>query len=58
MVPMALDGGTQLFGWRESTWELRTLTGIIFGLGVCWFVLPYIEYGASSKARVTGDAVA
>jgi uncharacterized membrane protein len=58
MVPMALDGGTQLFGWRESTWELRTLTGIIFGLGVCWFVLPYIEHSASSKARGTGDAVA
>ncbi len=43
MLPMALDGGTQLFGWRESNWELRTLTGSIFGLGVCWFVLPMLE---------------
>ncbi len=43
MLPMALDGGTQLFGWRESTWELRTLTGVLFGLGVCWFALPTIE---------------
>jgi uncharacterized membrane protein len=33
MIPMTLDGGTQLFGWRESNWELRTLTGVIFGLG-------------------------
>ena len=42
MVPMAWDAGTGLFGLRESTWELRTLTGAIFGLGVCWFVLPII----------------
>ena len=41
-LPMALDGGTQLFGWRESTWELRTLTGVVFGLGVCWLLLPQI----------------
>lgn len=43
MLPMALDGGTQLFGWHESNWELRTLTGMIFGLGVCWFILPRIQ---------------
>ena len=43
MLPMALDGGTQLFGWHESNWELRTLTGVIFGLGVCWFILPRIQ---------------
>ena len=35
--------GTQLFGLRESNWELRTLTGVIFGLGVCWFLLPQIQ---------------
>jgi len=46
MLPMALDGGTQLFGWRESNWELRTLTGAIFGLGVCWFLLPMLEAAA------------
>ena len=50
MVPMALDGGTQLFGWRESTWELRTLTGVIFGLGVCWFLLPLLEDAAAGTA--------
>ena len=53
MLPMALDGGTQLFGWRESNWELRTLTGVIFGLGVCWFALPTIEQivGATMSSR-------
>ena len=50
MIPMAWDGGTQLFGWRESNWELRTLTGAIFGLGVCWFVLPYLESAADDSA--------
>ena len=43
MVPIALDGFTQMFGLRESNWELRTLTGVIFGLGICWFLLPQIE---------------
>jgi uncharacterized membrane protein len=46
MLPMALDGFTQMFGLRESNWELRTLTGIIFGLGLCWFILPQIDEAA------------
>jgi uncharacterized membrane protein len=48
MVPMALDGGTQLFGWHESNVYLRLLTGAIFGLMTAWFVLPQIE-GAPDK---------
>lgn len=51
LLPMALDGGTQLFGWRESNWELRTLTGAIFGLGVCWLLLPALEDAAALTAR-------
>ena len=31
MVPMALDGFTQLFGFRESTNTLRVLTGSLLG---------------------------
>ncbi|HET8905685.1 MAG TPA: DUF2085 domain-containing protein [Ktedonobacterales bacterium] len=49
MVPMALDGFTQMFGLRESNWELRTLTGVIFGLGLCWCLLPQIEEAAWSE---------
>lgn len=48
MMPMALDGGTQFFGWRESTVWLRVLTGIVFGLGTAWFTLPQLE--ASARA--------
>ncbi len=44
LVPIALDGGTQLFGWRESTWELRVLTGAIFGVASVWFLFPYMEF--------------
>ena len=43
ILPMAWDGITQMFGWRESTWELRLLTGTLFGLGNIWFVLPLIQ---------------
>jgi uncharacterized membrane protein len=43
IAPMALDGFTQLFGWRESTWELRTATGLLFGLASAWLVLPRLD---------------
>lgn len=52
MVPMALDGGTQLFGLHESNVYLRLLTGIIFGLATAWFVLPQIEDASVVPAPV------
>lgn len=53
MLPMALDGGTQLFGWHESNVYLRLLTGAIFGLMTAWFVLPQIEETSEGPASVT-----
>lgn len=44
-VPMAIDGFTQLFGLRESTWELRLITGSLFAFGVMWFSLPRLDEG-------------
>jgi uncharacterized membrane protein len=44
-LPMAVDGFTQLFGLRESTWELRLLTGSLFAFGVMWFALPRLDDG-------------
>lgn len=44
--PMALDGFSQLAGLRESTWELRTLTGALFGLACVWFGFPLLERNA------------
>jgi uncharacterized membrane protein len=43
ILPMALDGFTQLFGWRESTPELRVLTGALFGLASVWLIYPRID---------------
>jgi len=43
ILPMAIDGFTQLFGWRESTWELRVATGLLFGLASAWLVLPRLD---------------
>jgi uncharacterized membrane protein len=43
ILPMAVDGFTQLFGWRESTWELRVVTGLLFGLASAWLVLPRLD---------------
>ena len=44
-VPIAVDGFTQLFGLRESTWFLRTVTGALFGWGSVWIIYPFIERG-------------
>ena len=43
ILPMAIDGTTQMVGLRESAWLLRVLTGTLFGLGNIWFVLPLIQ---------------
>lgn len=43
MLPIALDGFTQMFGLRESNWILRTLTGTLFGMGTIWFALPMMQ---------------
>ncbi len=43
ILPMALDGTTQMFGLRESTWQLRMITGTLFGVGSIWFVLPFMQ---------------
>jgi uncharacterized membrane protein len=43
LLPMAIDGFTQLFGLRESTWALRLVTGILFGFGTVWLAYPYVQ---------------
>lgn len=56
LLPIALDGFTQLFGWRESTWELRTATGALFGLAAAWLIYPQLEWSARRAARRSGLA--
>ncbi len=43
LLPIAIDGGTQLIGLRESNWLLRTVTGAIFGVACVWIAYPYID---------------
>ncbi len=43
LIPMALDGLSQLFGLRESSWWLRSVTGALFGGASVWLAYPYIE---------------
>lgn len=50
ILPMAIDGLTQLVGWRESDLLLRTITGFLFGLGGAWFIYPRIEEVAQDLA--------
>jgi len=45
LVPMGIDGVLQLFGFYESNWLLRTITGVIFGLGAVLFAYPYAQEG-------------
>jgi uncharacterized membrane protein len=56
MVPMALDGLTQLFGLRESNLALRLLTGAIFGVTTAWFLLPQIEEAANQEQPAPNPA--
>jgi len=54
MVPMALDGGTQFFGWRQSDLILRLITGALFGLGTAWYLLPQLEKAAGPQEPAIG----
>jgi uncharacterized membrane protein len=52
---MAIDGFTQLFGWRQSTWELRVITGSIFAVAVAWLMFPRLEIGFREIQQTVED---
>jgi uncharacterized membrane protein len=59
VLPMALDGGTQFvslvipgFPPRESIWQLRTLTGALFGFSIAWLAYPYIQEGMAETREL------
>jgi uncharacterized membrane protein len=43
LLPIAIDGFSQLFGLRTSTPALRFLTGALMGAATVWFAYPYVE---------------
>jgi uncharacterized membrane protein len=55
-LPIAIDGGTALFGLRESTPLLRTLTGALFGLASAWFVYPLTDRALAPFAGLPARA--
>jgi uncharacterized membrane protein len=59
VLPLALDGGTQFislfisgFPPRESVWQLRTLTGALFGFSIVWLAYPYIQEGMDETREI------
>ena len=42
VAPLALDGMTQLCGLRTSTNALRTITGLVAGVGTSLAILPFL----------------
>jgi uncharacterized membrane protein len=61
LIPVAVDGISQLLGLRESNWILRSITGALFGLATVWLAYPYIQEAMddvlrSSRATEAGRA--
>jgi uncharacterized membrane protein len=58
LLPLAVDGTTQLFGLRDSNWQLRLLTGGLFGAATVWIAYPYLEDWAREILRAEPSALA
>lgn len=50
-IPLAIDGTTQLFGFRESTNFLRIVTGGIAGFAIPFFLIPIMNRFPGSKKK-------
>jgi uncharacterized membrane protein len=57
LVPMAVDGLSQLVGLRESTPLLRSITGAIFGAATAWLVVPLLEEGFQEMEALRSDGM-
>jgi uncharacterized membrane protein len=42
-VPIAIDGGTQLVGLRESSNLIREITGVIVGFALPFYIVPMLN---------------
>jgi uncharacterized membrane protein len=42
-VPIAIDGGTQLVGMRESSNLMREITGVIVGFALPFYIVPMLN---------------
>ncbi len=63
VIPIALDGFSQLLSqpplsflpFRESTPQLRVLTGFLFGFGTAWFGFPVVEESMKEMRNIYQD---
>lgn len=51
LIPVAIDGGTQLIGLRESTNPLRLITGGIAGFAFSFYCVPLLNRAFSVKKQ-------
>jgi len=49
LIPIGLDGGTQLIGMRESTNLIRLITGSIAGFILPFYIIPMLNKIMNSK---------
>ena len=52
LIPLGIDGVTQLIGLRESTNPLRIATGVIAGLAFGIWILSAIERRDESRSQI------
>jgi uncharacterized membrane protein len=55
IAPLVLDGATKLVGLRTSTWQLRTLSGLLASGATVWLIYPYLEQGFGEVANSAGS---
>ena len=56
LVPLGIDGAAQFFAFYESTLQLRTITGSLFGIATVWFAYPYLEAGFGEVRRTAAKS--
>lgn len=42
-LPLAWDGFSQMFGFRDSDWLTRTWTGALFSVGLVFWLYPFMD---------------
>jgi uncharacterized membrane protein len=57
LVPMIVDGGTQLLMLRESTWLLRVVTGTLTGVACVWLLYPHLNSAFEDLRRQANKRV-
>jgi len=57
LLPMAIDGTTQLLMLRESNWVLRFITGTLTGVACVWLLYPHLEEAFDDLRRQANKRV-